>query len=318
MRSIYNYDNIIVFSGFTGEFKMDLTISPVESTYERDLTGSATSSAVGIDPLRLITDKDIIWHMDKWGTIIDPEYDGDTVKFNIIFSSDMYQRKIFNMSSVNLLDNFNVTNEQFILVGAIGEYKYLLSSGDTSYADVIFRQLILKHQLLEINDFENKAVVLMEDEREPLHIRLDDPEISIIKEDYSEDSVNELILIDEDNPAKYQHYFFDPIDGVSKDRSILKRVAVNDVMSVKSTEWNDIAIAKDYFKKQEYSMEVEIAIPYPTGSFDLDIYGRDIVLHRLNEDIQNTKVTKVKIADASLTITFGTTRSRLDDLMKGD
>lgn len=318
MRNIFHYDNAVIFDGMTGEYKTDISVSPKETTYARDLTGLDTSRLVGIELNKSVKSKDLIWHLDRWGTVLEPIYEDSKLSCEVAFLSDAIQRRIFNLNSVTILQDFEVDNRQPLTIRAVGQHKFLCPTGKEAFSDEIFRQLMLKYPFKEVCSFEDKLIELIPIIEEEWFIRLDDPEITIVKEDYTNEAVNELTLINKENELQYKHWYYSNSHGVTDEPTTLERPPVNDAMEVEKDEWDDHDIAVDFFKKQEFTSEVEIVVPYPSKIFTEELYSREVTLILKDESLFKSKITKVLIDGAKMSITFGTSRTSLTDILKGD
>lgn len=321
MNSIFNYDNLIIKDGLTGDYKLEVLISPSDVEFERDLMGLSTTSIKGVvrDTTTLIQKLDIVIWANMLGTVSNIIYDGLIVELELSLGADSVQRKISGLGTVNMFDYFIANNMQPLSVYWLGSFRYIQEDSSDAYVDAIARQIRISNNLAEGFDIKNNAIFLEEYLEPPFKLRIDDPAFKLVSSDVTEDSINELTLVNEDSPIVNAHYYLNSKGEVSTDPSNLDRPPINDILEVAKHEWDDIEVAMDYFKKQEYAKEIVIEVPYPTPLLD-DIgvlLGREVELYGTNY-YQKIKVTKINIVVGKMTLTLGTSRSRIDDIWKGD
>lgn len=308
-------NNIVIFNN-KGEFKGDFTYS--NFSFKRDLT-SRTKSEISIyDEKNIIAKNDIMYLIFGnlvWLCLIcDIKEDKNIKKISFYINYDIFENEVLLLN--NSLSNFNLTetNDSAVSLNVI-ESGAVTTTNNFLNFDTLVRQSMRKSPKQEVvNEF---SVSIIESNEATYFIRLDDPEIQILVEEYANDTWNKLTLYSEDL-SNFNDYYFDSNGNLVPDASTLDYVIPK---YEKVENWNDSSYAISQFKQQEYANKLEIEIPIDNNLFALQlnnqIMGRKVEIITKNNINFTTIISGIEITDTvKMKVIFGLTRTKLTQKLR--
>lgn len=308
-------NNTVIFNN-KGEFKGDFTYA--NFAFKRDLTSRTKSEITIYDEKNVIAKNDIMYLIFgtlEWLCIIsEVKEDRNIKKISFYINCDIFENEV--LLKTNSLANFNLTETNNSAVSiSIRETDNVTTTNNFLNFDTLVRQSMRKSPKEEVVNELSLSIIPSSDQ--VYFIRLDDPEINVLIEEYANDTWNKLTLYSEDLNSK-KSYYFDANGNLVTNASTLNYV----IPKYEIVEnWNDSSYAISQFKQQEYANKLEIEVPIDNNLFALQlnnkIMGRKVQIITKNNASYTTIISGIEIKDTvKMKVVFGLTRTKLTQKLR--